>query len=179
MDKIDCELLVMTYGSLVTQLLADHPTDICLVNKQLDSMGRNIGSRLIDEFLARSSHKCTGFKDVSESVRSAFTMFLGISPTITHSLPPPPTANSALVEPKMFSVVFDENPLAEFVELPESAAGLWFSNVYCGVIRGALEQLNIVVECVFVSDVLNGDATTEISVTLVRTLDDEGPVNDE
>ena len=43
----------------------------------------------------------------------------------------------------MFSLTFDDNPLAEFVELPEEAleGGLWFSNVLCGVIRGALEMV--------------------------------------
>lgn len=43
----------------------------------------------------------------------------------------------------MFSLTFDDNPLAEFVELPEEAleGGLWFSNVFCGVIRGALEMV--------------------------------------
>jgi hypothetical protein len=40
----------------------------------------------------------------------------------------------------------DENPLAEFVELPEEAleGGLWFSNVLCGVLRGALEMVRAV-----------------------------------
>ena len=44
-----------------------------------------------------------------------------------------------------FSLIFDENPLAEFVELPEDAlqGGLWYSNVLCGVIRGALEMVGI------------------------------------
>jgi hypothetical protein len=39
----------------------------------------------------------------------------------------------------------DENPLAEFVELPEEAleGGLWFSNVLCGVLRGALEMVRV------------------------------------
>jgi hypothetical protein len=38
----------------------------------------------------------------------------------------------------------DENPLAEFVELPEEVleGELWFSNVLCGVIRGALEMVS-------------------------------------
>jgi trafficking protein particle complex subunit 3 len=40
-----------------------------------------------------------------------------------------------------FTLTIDENPLAEFVELPEEAieGGLWFSNVLCGVLRGALD----------------------------------------
>ena len=44
-----------------------------------------------------------------------------------------------------FTLTLDENPLAEFVELPEEAleGGLWFSNVLCGVIRGALEMVSI------------------------------------
>lgn len=42
-----------------------------------------------------------------------------------------------------FSLILDENPLAEFVELPDEAleGGLWFSNVLCGVLRGALEMV--------------------------------------
>lgn len=42
-----------------------------------------------------------------------------------------------------FSLTFEENPLAEFVELPDEAleGGLWFSNVLCGVLRGALEMV--------------------------------------
>ena len=39
--------------------------------------------------------------------------------------------------------LLDENPLTELVELPEEAieGGLWFSNVSCGVLRGALEMV--------------------------------------
>jgi len=72
-----------------------------------------------------------------------------------HSLPqPPPTASRsstpagqqqpAAPQP-YFTLTFDENPLAEFVELPEEAleGGLWFSNVLCGVLRGALEMVRV------------------------------------
>jgi hypothetical protein len=40
-------------------------------------------------------------------------------------------------------LTLDENPLAEFVELPDEVleGGLWFSNVLCGIIRGALEMV--------------------------------------
>jgi hypothetical protein len=52
----------------------------------------------------------------------------------------------------MFSLTFDDNPLAEFVELPEEAleGGLWFSNVLCGVLRGALEMVWSMFPCLFV-----------------------------
>jgi hypothetical protein len=41
--------------------------------------------------------------------------------------------------------VFEENPLADFVELPDDGRAqeeLWYSNVLCGVVRGALEMVS-------------------------------------
>jgi Transport protein particle (TRAPP) component len=47
--------------------------------------------------------------------------------------------------------MIDDNPLAEFVELPEEAieGWLWFSNVLCGVLRGALEMVRTWVSLTF------------------------------
>lgn len=40
------------------------------------------------------------------------------------------------------SIIIEENPLAEFVELPDSyMKSLWYSNVLCGVIRGSLDMV--------------------------------------
>lgn len=58
----------MTYGALVVQLIQDYE-DYAEVNKQLEKMGYNIGTRLIEEFLAKSSlGRCTDFKDVGEVI---------------------------------------------------------------------------------------------------------------
>lgn len=81
-----------------------------------------------------------------------FKSFLNITPTVTHNAPVPVAASpTGTATPQTtssgasFSLTLDENPLAEFVELPEEAleGGLWFSNVLCGVIRGALEMVRI------------------------------------
>lgn len=116
--------------------------------------GYNIGQRMIEDFLARSGiGRCSEFRDTAEAVSKVisrlkqqdcmskpyfyqvgFKMFLNITPTVTNWSS----------DNKEFSLVFDENPLTDFVELPDEAleGGLWYSNVYCGVLRGALEMVN-------------------------------------
>lgn len=132
-------------------------------------MGYNIGTRLIEDFLAKSNvSRCADFRETGEVVAkvSQFTVykschsrcslfqvgfkaFLNITPTITHGalLPPAsPRPDSTGGQPpagSWFTLTLDDNPLAEFVELPDEVleGGLWFSNVLCGVIRGALEMV--------------------------------------
>ena len=63
-----------------------------------------------------------------------FKIFLNITPTVSNW-----TADN-----KQFSLIFEENPLADFVELPDDGKAqdeLWYSNILCGVIRGALEMV--------------------------------------
>lgn len=60
-------------------------------------------------------------------------MFLGISPVVTNW-------SAASDE---FSLILDNNPMAEFAELPEGHEGLLFSNILCGVLRGALEMVRV------------------------------------
>ncbi|CAN0438333.1 unnamed protein product, partial [Ectocarpus sp. 13 AM-2016] len=50
----------------------------------------------------------------------------------------------------------------EFVELPPQYSGLLYSNLLCGVIRGALEMVQMKVSCRCVRDVLRGDDVNEI-----------------
>lgn len=80
-----------------------------------------------------------------------FKSFLNISPAVTHGAPvATATSPTNAATPQQtssgasFTLTLDENPLAEFVELPEEAleGGLWFSNVLCGVLRGALEMVH-------------------------------------
>lgn len=85
--------------------------------------------------------------------------------------------------------VFTDNPLTEFVELPEEYRELKYCNILCGVIRGSLEmassnhrirlslfvslptcivpfQVNMDVECRIVQDMLKGDDCYELRLKL-------------
>ncbi|KAJ1032765.1 hypothetical protein NDA16_000784 [Ustilago loliicola] len=202
-EKINAELFTLTYGALVIQLIKDYE-DYAEVNKQLEKMGYNIGTRLIEDFLARTNlSKCSDFREVGEVVsKVGFKMFLNITPNVIHHQQEDGTSSSsasaamtaqqpgatsaqgsraASSGTREFSLILDENPLAEFVELPRDAraGGLWFSNVLAGVLRGALEMVQMQTECYFVSDTLRGDETTELRVRLIKHLDEEAPIADD
>lgn len=176
--KANTELFSLTYGSLITELLRDYDQNIPEINKQLESIGHSIGVRCIDELLAKSEvngvaiPQCRDLRDTAEVVaKVGFRMFLGISCEV------------GKVSAKSFSLFLSENPLSIFVELPqndkssgENNSADWsklkYSNIYCGVVRGALEQVNMKVECDFVKDVLQGDEVNEIRVHLKEVMVD-------
>jgi len=65
-----------------------------------------------------------------------FKVFLNVTPTVTNFS----------ADGNQFSLIFEENPLAEFVELPDDDRAmdeLWYSNIYCGILRGALEMVGV------------------------------------
>ncbi|KAF2664107.1 TRAPP I complex, partial [Microthyrium microscopicum] len=174
-DKVSAELVTLTYGTIVAQLCKDFDGNYVEVNRQLDKMGYNIGLRLIEDFLAKATVPmgCSNFRETAEVIsKVGFKVFLNITPIVTNW-----TSDS-----KQFSLVFEENPLADFVELPDDGRAqdeLWYSNILCGVLRGALEMVHVQVEAHFVSDVLRGNDTTEMRITLVRHLEDEMPPEDD
>lgn len=107
-----------------------------------DQRGFNIGTRLVEDFLARTSlPRCTDLTQTAEILsKVGFKAFLNVVPSIVFPPAPPAGAGGHVQE---FGLVLDENPLADLAELPRDAldGGLWFSNVLCGVIRGALEMV--------------------------------------
>ncbi|XP_066467078.1 trafficking protein particle complex subunit 3-like protein [Tiliqua scincoides] len=165
--KISRELFVLTYGALVAQLCKDYENDED-VNKYLDSMGYNIGIRLIEDFLARSAvRKCRSYSETAEIIAQvAFKMYLGITPTVTRSNP---AGNE-------FSLVLGKNPLVDFVEeLPETRSSLCYCGLLCGAIRGALEMVHLAAEVTFIQDTLKGDDVTEIGIRFLRKVENKKP----
>lgn len=160
-EKVSAELFALTYGSFVRQLLLDYERAED-VNKQLDEIGYKMGIRLIDDFLAKSKlTTCTSFTETADVIaKVAFKMFLGVSGSVINWSS----------DKKTFSLAFDDNPLAEFAELPEDHPSLWYSNVLCGVIRGALEMVNMKVSCSFVKCKLRGDDHNEMRISLHEIL---------
>jgi trafficking protein particle complex subunit 3 len=62
----NAELFAMTYGVPVVQLIQGYG-DYGEVIKQLEKMGFNISTRLIEDFLALSNFgRCTDFKETGE-----------------------------------------------------------------------------------------------------------------
>ena len=75
---------------------------------------------------------------ISRSIgQVAFRSFFSITPTLIQH----PAAAPAQPQPA-FSLIFDENPLTDFVELPEEAVrgGLVYAKILEGVVRGAMEM---------------------------------------
>lgn len=69
-DKVNAELVTLTYGTIVAQLCKDFEDDYPEVNRQLDKMGYNIGLRLIEDYLAKSNtmKRCSNFRETADMI---------------------------------------------------------------------------------------------------------------
>ncbi|KAI9093421.1 hypothetical protein K1719_027435 [Acacia pycnantha] len=169
-ERVNAELFTLTYGAMVRQLLTDLE-EVDEVNKQLDQMGYNIGVRLIDEFLAKSNvSRCIDFKETAEVIaKVGFKMFLGVTASVTNWDG----------DGTCFSIVLEDNPLVDFVELPDACQGLCYCNILSGVVRGALEMVSMKTEVTWTRDMLRGDDVFELQVKLLKQVAEEYPYKDE
>lgn len=155
--RVNTDLFSLTYGSLISQLLADLGNDV-QVNEKLDSMGYNIGTRLINDFLSKTSTaKCRDIRDVADKIKLAFQMYLNVTPNI----------DDWSESGDEFTVNLYGNPLTEFVELPNSLQNITYLNIIPGIIRGSLEMVSINVRSYIIKDQLKGDKETAIKVCVI------------
>ncbi|KAG8444640.1 hypothetical protein GDO86_009704 [Hymenochirus boettgeri] len=162
---ISRDLFVLSYGALVAQLCKDYEHDE-EVNKHLDTMGYNIGVRLIEDFLANTGIKrCRSYNETVDIIaKVAFKMYLGITPTMIGG-------NDG---GNGFSLILDKNPLDDIVEeLPSGRSTLSYCNLLSGVIRGALEMIHLPADVTFIQDRLRGDDVTEIGITFLKKADEK------
>ncbi|XP_035835589.1 trafficking protein particle complex subunit 3 isoform X4 [Helianthus annuus] len=113
-------------------------------------MGYNIGIRLIDEFLAKSNvTRCVDFRETAEVIaKVGFKMFLGVTASVSNWD----------TEGTCCSLILEDNPLVDFVELPDTCQGLNYCSILSGVVRGALEMMDMDSDSIKV-DLENGSTT--------------------
>lgn len=75
--------------------------------------------------------------------------------------------------------MLSDNPLTEWVELPAQYAELRYCNLLCGVIRGALDMVNLGVSVAWARDMLRGDDAYELRLKLVESRDEKYPYKEE
>ena len=171
-ETINSEFITLTYGSLMVRLIKDYekPEEI---NDQLEKMGYNIGIRLIDDFLAKSCLPPPKTFDEAISIitNNALSFYLGVGAKKELVK----TDNNMIDTNQQYEyrIYFNDNPLNDYVELPDKFKGLWYSNMICGVIRGALEAINIKVECKYTKDTLKGNDKNEITIKLIEIIEEK------
>ena len=115
--------------------------------------------------------------------QNAFPTYLGVAAEPDFSLTRSPAAGGSAAasggapaeggrELECCTLTMHDNPLARWVELPDGAEDLRFSNMLCGIIQGAMAAIMYKVEATFVEDTLRGDARNRIRVVLSQVLKD-------
>ena len=136
------ELLTFMYGSLLVRLTKDIK-DINELNTKIESIGYEMGKRLVDDLIddfPRGQDLSDQNKLIEKLINQIAQYYLGIR------------GNYNQVSDTEFHLFFQENPISFYVELPESLSNLCYSNIICGIIRGALEISGFEVTCEFVKD---------------------------
>lgn len=209
--QIQSELFTLTYGVLVAQILED-VEDPKVVNAKLDKIGYNIGIRLIDDVFSRNItlERCQNLQETAQAlITHGFKPYLNITPKIA----------DWSEKQDAFTLILEQNPLTDFVELNEpeqftkelessvgagdnirtaieqlelddnqpSTKGLSYCQVLCGMIRGALEMVQIEVSCDILGDKLRkntgvvtsgGVNSTSIRIKFIRRMSEAVPVGD-
>ncbi|CAJ0599456.1 unnamed protein product [Cylicocyclus nassatus] len=154
---MSAELFSLTYGALVTEMLRDYE-DPKQVNMRLDE----------PMILAKNVHvaKCTDCRQIADVLsKNAIPTYLGV----------PATVSNWGGGDREFSLIIENNPLTELVEVPASLSSLNYSQIIAGAIRGGLEALHFKVY----SSVIENPTNTEIKIKFDQILRDNLPAGEE
>lgn len=131
--------------------------------------GYNLGQRLADDHLARTrAPACPDLRSAADAIaRVALKTYLGASASVVAA---PPAGGGGgggdrAAADGALSIVIDDCPLADWVELPPSLSTLSYSALLAGAVRGGLDAVGIPVDAVLARDAARGDGVTEIRVT--------------
>ena len=156
------ELLTFMYGSLLVRLTKDIK-DINELNKKIESIGYEMGKRLVDD-LIDDFQRGLDVSDLNKLMEKLIIQlaqyYLGILGSFNQ------------VSEKEYHLIFPENPISFYVELPESLDGLCYSNIICGMLRGMLEISGFDIQCEFVKDKMKGDEVNDLKITLVKYIEE-------
>jgi len=156
------ELLTFMYGSLLVRLTKDIK-DINELNKKIELIGYEIGKRLVDDLIddfQRGLDVSEQNKLMEKLISQLVQNYLGI------------VGNISQVSEKEYHLIFPENPISFYVELPESLDGLCYSNIICGILRGMLEISGFEITCEFVKDKMKGNEVNDLKITLVKYIEE-------
>ena len=156
------ELLTFMYGSLLVRLTKDIK-DINELNKKIESIGYDMGKRLVDDLIDDFQLRL----DVSDQNKLMEKLIIQLS---QYYLGIVGTYNQ--VSEKEFHLIFSDNPISLYVELPESLNDLCYSNIICGMLRGMLEISGFEIQCEFVKDKMKGDDVNDLKITLVKYIEE-------
>ena len=159
--QIKVELLTFMYGTLLVRLTKDIK-DINELNTKIELIGYDIGKRLVDDLIDdfQRVDQSDQNKLMEKLICQLAQYYLGI------------IGNYSQTGEKEFHLIFTENPISLYVELPESLEGLCYSNVICGIMRGMLEICGYEVKCEFVKDKIKGDDNNDMKITLVKYIEE-------
>lgn len=157
-EKINAELLAFTYGALIVRLLRESES-VDDVNRQLESMGANIGRRLVEDLLAKTRLNCNSIREMAEIIAYVgFKMYLGVSAEV----------RMISDEDREFSLLLPETGLTDYVEIPDCYRDLKYLNILTGIIKGGLEMLGYETVVTLERDFLLGDEITELKVRIIK-----------
>ena len=114
------ELLTFMYGSLLVRLTKDIK-DINELNKKIESIGYDMGKRLVDDLIddfQRGLDVSDQNKLMERLINQLTEYYLGIIGTYNQ------------VSEKEYHLIFPENPISFYVELPESLSNLCYSILF-------------------------------------------------